>query len=143
MKSLRITLIVVLILSGVIPLPVAFASLFSPANAGAAINLTGMTTDVHNALILNGSYMLSFIVMFWYAAWRMIKNKLGADSLALALGVITLLRGLLLLLTYNIYNYETTVVAYVAIVDGLVVVALSLAGMRNASAGIRNLRGTE
>jgi|GEM_PF-4551240 len=141
MKPLRITLIIVLILSGLIPLPVAFASLFSPANAGAAINLTGMTVDVHKALIMNGCYMMSFIVMFWVAAAWIIKNNPGGYSLALVLGVISMLRGMLMLFTYNINDYPATVVAYVAIVDGLVVGILAMLSVRRAGIVIRILSG--
>ncbi len=139
MKPIKLVLVIVLIISGLLPLPVALASLFSPANAAAILQIQEMDEDAQKALLLNGCYMLSFMAMFWLSAWWLITGKASGYSLALVIGTITFFRGLLMICVFNRYGFHISAIANIAIADGAAIMLLSVAGRRS----LKSVAGVE
>jgi uncharacterized membrane protein YeaQ/YmgE (transglycosylase-associated protein family) len=132
MKPVQTLLIIVLIISGFLPLPFLVACLFLHPTAAVMLQLGDLTPSLQNLLMINGAYMLSFILLFWVSAAAIIRSHPYGTMLSLVLGIITLMRGLLLQSMFNFHETTTPFLAIIATADGAVIILLSLLAKRKS-----------
>jgi hypothetical protein len=131
MKTTDKFLSAVLILSAFIPMPVAIASLFHQESAIQVFNFQALTQDLEKVLLVSGAYMLSFILLFLIAAVQMVFARADGLMLSIILGIITLIRGILMLTAFSVHHLEMNVVAVVATIDGALIIFLNCLARRN------------
>ena len=126
MKTIHYILVAVLIISGLIPVPIIVSCLSSQDSAAAMLNLGTLTPAIETILLINGAFMLSFVILFWVAAIWVMQRKNAGITLSLILGAITAFRGILLFSTFNSHQLPVPFIAMIAAMDGVAVIVLSL-----------------
>ena len=115
-----------LVISGCLPVPFIFQSLFEQESALLMLQMDNLTPPLRNLLLLNSAYMISFTLLYWVAAAWVMSSKPAGVPLALVLGIITLFRAALMFTVFRTYEAPVPYLAVIASVNGALIVLLSL-----------------
>ena len=133
MKIFTKILCVILVFTTLIPLIVGMLCLCDPPGALEFFGLKSLTSDSKKALIVLGGFVLASAVLPILAVIWLVKGKAEGITLAYIVGCIAIIRGLLMLLNFNINNTADYPVSFTPIVVGVIILLFTFfAGRQHA-----------
>ena len=121
MKIFTKILCVILVFTTLIPLIVGMLCLCDPPGALEFFGLKSLTSESKKVLIVLGGFVLASAVLPIIAVIWLIKGKAEGITMAYIVGCIGVIRGLLMLLEFNINNSADATLSFTPIVIGVII----------------------
>lgn len=125
MKIYTKILCVILVFTTLIPLTIGMLCLLNPPGALEFFGLKSLTSDYKKVLIIMGGFILASAVLPVLAAVWLIQGKDHGLALAYTVGFISVVRGLLMLVNFNIHDIADATISFTPIVIGVLILLIT------------------
>jgi hypothetical protein len=129
MKTLRISLIVLLVLYGIGPLTGAILSFFDPAKQAQIQNLGEMTPGMEKLILLSGALMAGQVWLYFSAIALLVRKMSEGYMYAVTIGFIELIQAIAIVIAFNTHNFGNPK-DYFAILKGALILVLALVAFK-------------
>ena len=131
MKTLRISLIALLVLYGAGALIGAIFSLFDQTKQAEIQQLGEITPGVEKLLLLSGALMMAQVWLYFSAIALLVKNMKEGFMYAVTLGFIELIQAIVIVIGFSSHNFGHAT-DYFAILKGLLLLILALVAFKKS-----------
>jgi hypothetical protein len=133
MKTLRITLIVLLVLYGLGALMGTLFSLFNPAKQAEMQHLGELTPGLEKLLLLSGAMLAGQVWLYFSAIALLARGMKEGYMYAVTLGFIELIQAIVIVIAFGTHNFGSAT-DYFAILKGLLLLVLALMAFKKSTA---------
>ena len=125
MKTLRITLIVLLIIYGIGAATGAVLSIFNQAKQADLQQLGEMTRGLEKLLLLSGAMLIGQVWLYFSAIALLVRKMNEGYMYAVTLGFIELIQAIVIIVTFRSHDFGSAT-DYIAILKGGILLSIAL-----------------